>query len=277
VNIGLIGAQNSHARHFCNAINATDNFPGVKITHIYGADDPTECARLCADFGIESCASEDEAIAKSDAVVVTYRRGSAHYAPVMKAVRAGRPVFNDKPFAASLREAEEITALARELNVPLTGGSNLKGLPELPAIKESIGAGSTVAISFAADPASEYDGYRFYGIHAAELCVLLCGENFAQVRAFENHGIVVSHVNYPGKQCVLVTAPQSGDLKISVTNGGQTICHEIPLHYQDVGPAEFVAMIQTGKPPREYSHYTKSAELVGKIIESAGLESRLPQ
>ena len=260
--IGLIGAQNSHARHFCKAI---------KISYIYGADDPAECARLCGEFGLEECASEEEVIAKSDAVVVTYRKGSEHYAPVMKAIRAGKPVFNDKPFAANLREAEEIAALARELDVPLTGGTNLKGLPELPAIKESIVPGSAVVISFAADPASEYDGYWFYGIHAAELCVQLCGEGFTQVRAFENRGVVVSHVNYPDRLCVLVTAPQSGELKISVTNGGGTVCHEIPLHYQDVGPGEFLEMARTGVAPRAYSHYTRAVELVDRVIATAGL------
>ena len=262
MDIGLIGAQNSHARHFCNAI---------KIRYIYGADDPAECARLCADFGLTECASEEEVIAKSDAVAVTYRKGSEHYAPVMKALRAGKPVFNDKPFACDLRQAEEIAALAREKNVPLTGGTSLKGLPELPAIQESIGPDSTVVISFAADAASEYDGYWFYGMHAAELCVQLCGGDFQSVRAFENRGVVVSHVAYPDKLCMLVTAPQSGGLKISVINSGQTVCYDIPLNYQDVGPAEFVSMAETGQPPRAYSHYTKAVELVGRIIETAGL------
>ena len=271
MNIGLIGAQNSHARHFCNAINGTGQWPGVKIRYVYGADDPAECARLCAEFGMEACESEDEVIAKSDAVVVTYRKGSEHYTPVMAAIRAGKPVFNDKPFAANLLQAQEIVAAAAHTNVPLTGGTNLKGLPELCSIKESIGPGSSVVISFAADPASEYDGYWFYGIHAAELCLVLCGEDFASVQAFENRGVVVSQVNYPDRQCTLVTAPQSGDLKISVTNGGETACYAVPLYYQDVGPGEFVAMAQTGKPPRAYSHYTKAVDLVSRIIESAGL------
>jgi len=266
MDIGLIGAENSHTRHFCNA---------NKVRYIYGADDPVECARLCGEFGLEACASEAELIAKSDAVAVTYRKGSEHYAPVMAAIRAGKPVFNDKPFATDLQQAEDIAALARELGVPLTGGTSLKGLPALPAIQESIGPGSVVTISFAADPASPYDGYWFYGMHAAELCVLLCGQNFTQVRAFENHGVVVSHVNYPDRQCILVTAPQSGDLKISVTNDGQTTCHDIPMNYQDVGPNEFLAMAQTGKPPRDYAHYVKAVELVGRIIETAKLGGAL--
>jgi len=262
MNIGIIGAENSHSRHFCKAI---------EISYIYGADDPAECARLCGEFGLARCGSEAELIAKSDAVVVTYRKGSLHYEPVMAAIRAGKPVFNDKPFACDLQQAQEICDLARETGVPLTGGTSLKGLPELPAIREGIGPGSSVVISFAADPGSEYDGYWFYGIHAAELCVLLCGQNFSSVQAFSNRGVVISHVNYPDRQCVLVTAPQSGDLKISVTNDSITTCYELAMNYQDVGPIEFLAMAQTGQPPRDYAHYTKAVELVGRIVETAGL------
>lgn len=269
--IGLIGAQNSHARHFCNAINGTDNYPGVKIRYVYGGDDPEECARLCADFGLEEAASEEALVEQSDAVVITYRKGSEHYPAAMKALRAGKPTFNDKPFAASPREAEELVALARRTGAPLTGGTNLKGLPELADIKASIGPGSVVTINFAADPKSEYDGYSFYGIHAAELCLVLCGEDFTSVQAFENHGVVISNVSYADRQCVMMTAPECGDLKIAVTNGGQTACYHVPLNYQDVGPGEFVAMAQTGKPPRAYSHYTRAVALVGQIIETAKL------
>jgi len=270
MNIGLIGAENSHARHFCKAING-GHWPGVKIRYVYGADDPKECARLCEDFNLEECGSEAELIAWSDAVVVTYRKGSEHYMPVMAALKAGKPVFNDKPFATDLREAREIAALAEALGVPLTGGTSLKGLPALPAIRDSIGPGSTVVISFAADPASPYDGYWFYGVHAAELCLVLCGEEFTSVKSFENRGLVVSHVAYPDKLCILATAPQSGGLHVSVTNDGVTACHEIPLNYQDVGPAEFVAMAQSGKPPRGYSHYIRAVELVEGIVETARL------
>jgi hypothetical protein len=264
--IGLIGAQNSHSRHFCEVINKNKKFEDATIAYIYGGDDPEECKRLCDDFGIAECLSEAEVIEKSDAVAVTYRKGSIHRAPVIAALNAGKPVFNDKPFTTDLNEAKEIAASAKKLNVPITGGSSLKGLPGLLKIKNSITSGSTTVISFAADPNSEYDGYWFYGIHAAEVCLTLCGLDFVSVQSFKNANMVITNVVYPDKLCVLATAPQSNKLMVSVSNDGKTACYDVPMDYSDMGPEEFVNMAKTGTAPRDYEFYIKSVELLGKII-----------
>lgn len=269
--IGLIGAQNSHARHFCETINKKRLWADVSIRYVYGADDPAECRRLCDEFGLKECGSEEEVIEKSDGVVITYRKGSLHYEPAIKALKAGKAVFNDKPFCTDVKKAEEIIRYAQENGLLLTGGTNLKGLPELSEIRESIRPGSVVTISFAADPASEYDGYWFYGIHAAELCLTLCGYDFTDVQAFRNDGAVVSQVAYPDKLCMLVTTPYSHDLVISVSNGGKTVIHRVPLSYQSVGPQEFVTMAKTGNIPWKYQHFLKSVELVSRIVQSAQL------
>jgi len=265
--VGLIGAENSHARNFCVAINKNRLWDDVSIRYIYGADDPSQCKRLCEEYGITECASEDEVIEKSDGVVITYRKGSMHFEPVMKALNAGKLVFNDKPFATDLKEAEEIIRCAKEKGLPIAGGSSLKSLKELEKIRESIGEGSTVTISYSADPESDYDGYWFYGIHAAELCVALCGHDFTSIRAHRNKSVVIAHVVYKEKLCIIVTAPQSSDLVISVTSGNQTVCHKLKLNYQVAGPEEFVTMAKTGKAPWDYMHHIKSVELVGKIVK----------
>ncbi|MCL2772693.1 MAG: hypothetical protein FWD71_05015 [Oscillospiraceae bacterium] len=161
--------------------------------------------------------------------------------------------------------------MAEQLNVPLTGGSNLKSLPDLVEIKKDIVPGSTTVISFAADPTSEYDGYWFYGIHAVEICLELCGLDFISVQSFKNNNVIITTVAYSDKMCILVTAPQSNNLMISTSTGGNTVCHTVPMNYEDVGPGEFVNMAKTGKPPRDYSHYVKAVELTEKIIETANL------
>ena len=273
MNIGLIGAENSHARHFCNVINGEKRWPDVAIRTLYGADNPEEAQKLCKEFNIILCDSEEEVIAKSDAVAVTYRKGSQHHEPVLGTIKAGKPIFNDKPFATTAKDAKEIVKLAKENGVLLTGGTNLKGLPELATIKETIHPGSTVVISFAADPQSPYDGYWFYGIHSAEICLALCGTDVISVNAIRNKSSVLSHVHYSDKQVILTTATQSDELVVTVTNGSETVCHNIPMNYQSVGPQEFVHMIKTGKAPWDYTHFEKAVELVSRIIESAGLDT----
>ncbi|NLY69918.1 MAG: hypothetical protein GX067_09040, partial [Clostridiales bacterium] len=69
--VGLIGAQNSHAKHFCETINKKRLWDDVSIRYIYGADDPAQCKNLCDEYGLAECASEDEVIEKCDGVIVT--------------------------------------------------------------------------------------------------------------------------------------------------------------------------------------------------------------
>ena len=268
--IGLIGAENSHSRHFCEVINKAKKCGDAVITYLYGEDDKEEAKRLCDDFGIIACSSEDEVIEKSDAVVVTYRKGSAHYQPVIKALKAGKPVFNDKPFTTNLNEAKEIIALAKESGVLLTGGSSLKYIPVLEEIKKSIVPGSTAVISFSADPASEYEGYWFYGIHAVETCLTLFGLDFVSVQSFDNN-VAVTNIAYSDKLCVLATAPKTKGLMISVSNAGKTVCYNVSMDSDKGAPEEFVEMVRSGKAPRDYIYYVKAVEIISKIIETAGM------
>lgn len=269
--IGLIGAQNSHSRHFCEVINKKRPWDDVIISYLYGEDDPAEAKRLCDEFEITACSSEHEVIEKSDALIVTYRKGSIHYQPVMKALEAGKPVFNDKPFACDIGEAQKIIKSASERGIMLNGGSSLKNLPGLAAVKESITPGSTTVITFSADPDSEYDGYWFYGCHAVEVCLTLFGLDYISAQSFKNNNAVITNVAYPDKLCIIATTPQSNKLAVSVSNAGKTICYDVPMNYESAGPEEFVSMIKTGKLPRSYEFYAKAVELTGKIIETAGL------
>jgi len=43
------------------------------------------------------------------------------------------------------------------------------------------------------------------------------------------------------------------------------------MEYESLGPTEFVNMIKTGAPPREYDFYQKTVEILDKIISTAGL------
>ena len=267
--IGLIGAQNSHSRGFCEAINKKRPWEDVEIGFVYGADDPAEAERLCEEFGVFLCGSEEEVIEKSDAVAITYRKGSMHYSPAMKVLKAKKPLFCDKPFTTNLAEAEEIAMFAAENDVLLSGGSAIKCSNEsLAKIKESIKPGSTVVVSYAADPGSEYDGYWFYGSHSAEICLELCERNFKSVSAFKNGDAVISSVVYSDKVCVLSTSPGAYNLTVSVTDKSGTTTITPVLYDPDAAALEFVEMIKSKKAPRGYEFYVKSVELTGKIIES---------
>jgi hypothetical protein len=187
----------------------------------------------------------------------------------MKALKAGKTVFNDKPFATDPALAREIADYASANNLLICGGSDVKDLAGLPAASEKIKGGSTVVISFAADPDSVYDGLWFYGIHAAELCVKLLGQDFKSVNAFRTGKSVVSAINYGDRRAVIVNSPDAAGLNIAVMNGDASETFKVPTDYSSIGPDKLVDMIKSGKPPYDYSFYVAATRLMDLIVKAA--------
>ena len=271
MNIGLIGAENSHTVGFCEEINAQAKYPGYRITHVYGDDSADACARLVEKYGLTETSGEDEIIDACDAFVLTYRRGSRHYDSAMKVLRAGKPLFNDKPFTTDAAKALEIAEYASRNNILLCGGSTLKNLAGIKAVENEVGPGTTVTVGYSADTESEYDGFWFYGIHAVEAFVYLAGRDYKSVSACRTGRGVVASVNYGDRRGVIVNTPDAKDFFVTIMNGDGSETYIIPMDDTGSAPAQFVRMLETGKPPYNYMFYYDCIRLMGDIVASAGL------
>ena len=271
MNIGFIGAENSHTKAFGKLFNEQAKSPGNRITHVFGDDSPEAAEKLATEFGLEICATEEELLSACDAVVITYRCGSRHYEPAMRALKAGKAVFNDKPFAATAEQAKALGDYAEANGLLLTGGSSWKSVPAVGSLRKELAPGSTVVISYGAEVDSPYDGFTFYGIHSVELCLALFGADYKSVSAVNHHGSVVATVAYADRQCVIVTRPHVYDMQLlHVTPGDSTVC-DLSDMGGNICPAEFAAMLETGKPPRPYGGYAESIQLMTEIMNKAGI------
>ena len=47
--------------------------------------------------------------------------------------------------------------------------------------------------------------------------------------------------------------------------------YPVPMQYQQLGPREFLAMLDSGKLPRKYDFYVTATRLIHQIMEAAGL------
>ena len=269
--IGLIGAENSHTVGFCEAVVKNKKYPGYEITHVYGADSPAACEKLIANYGLKECASEEEIIGLCDVLVITYRKGSRHYEAAMKALKAGKPIYNDKPFTTCSGQAKEITDYASKNNILLCGGSTIKGNKGLAPLAGKIKPGSTVVISYSADPESEYDGFWFYGIHSVETCIKLLGQDFKSVSAYRAGKSVIANVSYGDIKCVIINAPDGSGPYVSIMSGDSAETFKLPSDDEPVAANELVGMLETGKPPYDYSFYVAATKLMEEIYASAKL------
>ena len=271
MNIGLIGAENSHTLQFCKSFNQDNISAGNRVTHVFGDDSAEAAAKLAADYGLTICDTEADLLDACDGVVITYRCGHLHYAPTMRALAAGKAVFNDKPFATNLSEAKEITTYAKDSNPRLTGGSILKSLPELSPLKAKLQPGDTVVISYGADPASPYDGYWFYGIHSVEICLALFGTDYKSVSAMQDKGSVVAAIAYADRQCVIVTRPDTYNLQLAIVGNGRSKTVAFPDIHAEISAVEFAKMLETGAPLHDFAHFTTAVQIMETIIMQAGL------
>ena len=73
-----------------------------------------------ADMGVEIVDSIDELLEKVDVVMILSIDGRTHLEQAKPVFAAGKPVFIDKPIAASLAEAIEIFRLARSTTFPVS-------------------------------------------------------------------------------------------------------------------------------------------------------------
>ena len=184
--IALLGVENSHADAFGKLIKEMpEKFGDIEIVGIYSDDE--EATKRIVDKGYATYVAKEpsEFLGKVDAVMVVARHGDNHYKYAMPYVKAGVPCFIDKPFCASLENAEELARVAKENGALLCGGSCVKFLDELKPltrlVKSSSVVGGTVACPVDMD--NIYGGFWFYSQHLVEMLITVFGRNVKSVIA----------------------------------------------------------------------------------------------
>ena len=139
----LVGAG-AIARHHATAVLAS--VPSAD-SELYVTDiSAAALAAFCAEFpGSRPFATAEEMLAppaeEGDMVVVA-TPPFTHHELVLRALRSGRPVLCEKPFALSVAEATEMARTARELRVPLACCDvRFLGLPATERAKQLLRAG----------------------------------------------------------------------------------------------------------------------------------------
>ena len=168
--IGIIGPENSHVDHFIRFLNAEQRHPGNGVSTLVG--EPSErIDQLSAAGSIDDVvARPEDLIGRVDAAIVCNRDGGLHRPAAEPLLAAGIPVLVDKPLATTTGDAEALIKAAERGGVPLVSFSALRFAPEVAPLEAR-----HLVITGPADPASEYAGLFFYGIHHVETAFELLG------------------------------------------------------------------------------------------------------
>ncbi|MBR2441340.1 MAG: Gfo/Idh/MocA family oxidoreductase [Lentisphaeria bacterium] len=130
----------------------------------------------CAEMGMIPAASIEEVVEKSDCIcVLAPSNPEVHERLAEAALKSGKPVYIDKPFASSFAMAERIFATAEKYNTPLMSSSALRFSDELlsgkaqelnPVLFTTTGGGRT---------------FDEYGIHQLEMIASVMGTDVKNI------------------------------------------------------------------------------------------------
>jgi predicted dehydrogenase len=191
MNIGIVGAENSHTAAIAKLINVDKRVRGLTVTHVWG--ETRALARQAAAAGKipHIVARPEQMIGQVDAAAVDHRHGQEHLPAAAPLLEAGLPLFIDKPFCYRAAAGRRFLARAAELGVPVCSFSVLPHQAAFAQLQRQVGALGRVyaiATSGACDVKSKYGGVFFYGIHQVDMVLRLMGYDVAWAQLVRGSG-----------------------------------------------------------------------------------------
>lgn len=201
--IGIAGTDSTHAEAFSRIINSTEEgvLFDVQVSHLWGQN-IRKTHEIALQSSIENVVHlPDLLIGKVDAVMILLRYGKDHLKTALPFIRAGVPVWIDKPFASTTEDADILVKEAVRNNTLLCGGSTCRYIHAVEQIRKAVegkeyGELRHAYMNFQADANSPYGGLEFYGTHLIEMCFGCFGYLYRSVKSSMSGETVSAIIEY---------------------------------------------------------------------------------
>ncbi|MBT4501343.1 MAG: Gfo/Idh/MocA family oxidoreductase [Gemmatimonadetes bacterium] len=255
LNIGIVGAENSHTAAIAKVINVDKRVPGVRVTHVWG--ETRAYARKAAEAGeIPHIVKEPvDMVGQVDAAAVDHRHGKLHLPAAAPLLEAKMPLFIDKPFCYRVAEGKRFLDRAAELGVPVCSFSTLPkqaSFKELQKQVRKLGEIYAVVSTGPCDIKSKWGGIFFYGIHQVDMVMRLLGCDISHVEAVKgakkNHS---ANLIYRNGTMAAMNLVGGGSAPFHLSVIGEKGRVDQPITSDEssylTGIREFCRMFKTGK------------------------------
>ncbi|HTN08407.1 Gfo/Idh/MocA family protein [Agriterribacter sp.] len=192
--IGIIGLDTSHSIAFTKALNAASASPelkGYKVVAAYpkGSNDIASSVKRIPEYteevkklGVEIVSSIQELLKKTDFILLETNDGRLHLQQALEVIKAGKPMFIDKPIAASLKDAMAIFKAAEQYKVPVFSSSSLRFMQSAQEVaKGKVGKVLGADTYSPAHLENTHPDLFWYGIHGVETLYTVMGTGCKQV------------------------------------------------------------------------------------------------
>lgn len=193
--LGIIGTDSSHCLQFAKLLHDPTNpqhVPGARIVAAFKGGSPdipqsgsrvdAYAAELERDYGVRLCATIAEVARESDAIMLLSADGRKHLAQAMELFPFGKPMFVDKPAAASLADAVELFRLAAASGVKIFSASALRFGPQMEKLRDAKIGDLKGAFAYGPAPIEPHHPDLFwYGVHSVEALYAFMGPGCVSV------------------------------------------------------------------------------------------------
>lgn len=260
--LGLIGCDTSHVTAFTESFNnkeSKDHVPGGKVVAAFkgGSPDlPSSATRvdgyaktLREKYGVVFYDTIEELCANVDAVLLESVDGRPHLAQARPVIAARKPLFIDKPMAASLADVREIFRLAREAGVPVWSSSSLRYGRNTQAVRQGrIGKVRSAETLSPCEVEPHHPELFWYGIHGVEALYTVMGTGCENVqRTVTTNGAIQVVGNWSGgRQGIFrqdlaggyggIARGDKGEMKVGTYDGYAPLLVEVIQFFQTREP-----------------------------------------
>ncbi|WP_034256825.1 Gfo/Idh/MocA family protein [Arenibacter latericius] len=244
--IGMIGLDTSHVTAFTKAINDPERseFEGFTVVAAYptkgSADMPVSIDRLdkfteeIKGMGVQIVHSIEELLSKVDFVLLESVDGRRHLDEALPVLKAGKPMFIDKPLSHSLKDARAIFEASKKYKTPIFSASSTRFAPESVAIMKGSEVVGKVLGAHTYGPAGRQVGHldmAYYGIHAIEALFTLMGTGCKEVMRLDTPtSSVLTGVWGDGRIGVFTATPEGGKTSFGgVVHGSSGVAEKVKI------------------------------------------------
>jgi predicted dehydrogenase len=199
---GLIGLDTSHVIAFTKLFNdpsAAGDVAALRIVAGFpgGTEIPDSKNRVgkfteeLRGMGIEICDSIPALLEKVDVVLLESVDGRPHLEQALPVLRAGKPLFIDKPLAGSLADAVAIAEAAKRRGVPWFSSSSLRFSPDIIGMRgENPKTGKVLGCDAWGPCPTEpsHPDLFWYGVHGVEILYTILGPGCERVSRTRTDG-----------------------------------------------------------------------------------------
>jgi hypothetical protein len=254
---GIIGTTTSHVPAFTNVINdpnAEGDLADVEVVAGFTGgieDNPSSWDRrekyteFLREKGCTIYDTIEEMLKHVDVVLLEEVDGRPHLEWARPVIAAGKPLFIDKPMAASLADVLEIFRLAKEAGVPCFSSSSLRFASGFQAARQGEPFGKVQKCT-AWGPMSiepHHPDLFWYGVHGVEILFTIMGPGCKTVTRVEENKVV--GVWEDGREGTFIGQKGYGAEVVGSKESGQAGGSE---GYKPL-VIEICKFFKTGKPP----------------------------